>query len=190
MSATEIRGRSPNRAAKRITTLTPNGFTYIGLLIVVMVMGAGLAAVGELYSHAAQREKERELLFVGHQFRDAIRSYYERSPGTPAYPKKLEDLVSDNRFPTPQHHLRRIYPDPMTGKPDWVLIEAPGDGGIMGVHSRSQEAPIKTGNFDAADAAFAGAARYADWEFVYVPPQPPPQSNSPAPASNSAAPKG
>ena len=149
-----------------------SGFTYLILLIIIAIMGAALAATGTFFSHAAQREKERELLFVGDQFRQAIESYYRHSPGTNAYPKTLDELVEDKRFPMPQHHLRRIYRDPITGSTQWGLVEAPGGGGIMGVHSASGEAPIKTGNFDAADAAFEGKVKYADWQFVYVPPKP------------------
>jgi hypothetical protein len=81
----------------------------------------------------------------------------------------------------PQHHLRRIYRDPLTGSVDWALVEAPGGAGIMGVHSASTQAPIKTGNFAARDAAFEGAAKYADWQFVYVPPGPP--EGAPAPTA-------
>ena len=57
-----------------------------------------------------------------------------------------------------------------SGEADMVTV--PGGGGIMGVHSASGEAPIKSGNFDAADAAFDGATKYADWQFLYVPPKP------------------
>lgn len=144
------------------------GFTYVGLLIAVALMGFGLAAYGELYSHAAQREKEAELLFIGAQFRDAIGSYYNRSPGAKAYPKKIDDLLEDNRFPMPQHHLRRLYRDPITETTDWGLVEAPG-GGFMGVYSRSEETPIKTGNFDAAEEAFENAEHYTKWTFTYSP---------------------
>ena len=46
-----------------------HGFTYIGLLIAILVLGIGLAVVGTV-SHTLQlRDKERELLFVGDQFR-------------------------------------------------------------------------------------------------------------------------
>jgi hypothetical protein len=131
-------------------------------------MGFGLAAYGELYSHAAQREKEAELLFIGAQFRDAIGSYYNRSPGAKAYPKKIDDLLEDNRFPMPQHHLRRLYRDPITETTDWGLVEAPG-GGFMGVYSRSEETPIKTGNFDPAEEAFENAEHYTKWTFTYSP---------------------
>jgi type II secretory pathway pseudopilin PulG len=151
------------------TDLKQSGFTCIGILIIVAVMGAGLAATGTLFSHASQREKERELLFAGNQFRQAIASYYRRSPGAASYPKKLEDLIEDKRFPMPQRHLRKLYPDPVTGQAEWGLVEAPGGAGIMGVYSRSEEAPIKSGNFGAQDAAFEGAARYADWQFVFAP---------------------
>jgi type II secretory pathway pseudopilin PulG len=145
------------------------GFTLLLLLIVVAIMGAGLAAFGELTSHAAQRERERELIFAGQQYREAIAAYYERTPGVAKrYPQKLEDLLADQRFPDTRRYLRKLYRDPMTGSSDWGLVAAPG-GGIMGVYSRSEAAPIKTGGFEPAEASFAGAARYADWQFLHNP---------------------
>ena len=70
------------------------GFTLAGALIVTALLGAGAAAYGEIASHAAQREKERELLFVGNQFRQAIGAYYERSPGgVKRYPHKKGDVT-------------------------------------------------------------------------------------------------
>ena len=148
------------------------GFTLVGALITVALLGAGMAAYGEIASHAAQREKEQELLFIGNQFRQAIGAYYERTPGAAKrFPQKLDELLQDQRYPMPQRHLRRIYADPMTGQRDWGTIEAPG-GGIMGVYSLSQAAPIKSGGFVPRDATFAGAARYADWHFSYVPASP------------------
>ena len=169
----ENRGRTPTNKTRTADVppafLQQRGFTYIGLLIIIAIMGMGLAAFGELYSHAAQRDKERELLFVGDQFRQAISSYYEHSPGAKVFPKKLDELLEDKRFPMPQHHLRKLYRDPITGSTDWALVEAPG-GGFMGVHSHSDDPPLKTGNFAAADEAFEGAEHYADWAFTYSPP--------------------
>src|SRR5438105_14558380 len=135
MSATELRSRSQiskpsffrirgqgNNPAPRVRLVPGDkpvasgrraqGFTYLGLLIAIALMGFGLAAYGELYSHAAQREKEAELVFIGGQFRDAIASYYNRSPGTKAYPKKIDELLEDNRFPMAQHHPRPLYRHP------------------------------------------------------------------------------
>lgn len=144
------------------------GFTLMGALITIGVMGAGLAAYGELASHAAQREKERELLFVGNQFRQAIGAYYERTPGSvKRFPQTLEDLVEDKRHPMPQRYLRRIYADPITGKPQWGRIDAP-DGGIMGIYSLSEARPIKTRGFALRDSTFADTGRYSDWTFSYV----------------------
>ncbi|HUQ75542.1 MAG TPA: type II secretion system protein [Burkholderiales bacterium] len=158
-----------NKALTPVTqTLTgQRGFTYLGLMIIVAIMGAGLAAFGTIYSQTAQRDKEAELLFVGEQFRAAIGSYYLKSR---VYPKKLDDLVEDKRFPMPVRHLRRIYADPMTGKADWGIVEFPGGGGIMGVYSLSEEKPIKTGNFSTKQAAFEDAENYTKWTFTYSPP--------------------
>jgi len=168
------RGQTPVNKTRRAEPDAPvpgflqRGFTYLGMLLIVALMGTGLVAFGELYSHAALREKERELLFVGEQFRDAIASYYNKSPGAKVYPKKLEDLLEDNRFPMPQRHLRRVYRDPMTGAKEWGLVEAPG-GGFMGVHSLSEETPIKSGNFSAKRQDFEGAEHYTKWMFTYSP---------------------
>lgn len=148
------------------------GFTLAGALLLVAVLGAGMAAYGELASHAAQREKEQELLFIGNQFRQAIGAYYEGTPGAAKrFPQKLEELLQDARFPMPQRHLRRVYADPMSGKPEWGTVPAPG-GGIMGVYSLSQAEPVKSGGFAQRDATLAGTARYADWQFSYLPAMP------------------
>lgn len=145
------------------------GFTYLGLLFAVALAGIVLAATGVLWSTERQRERERELLAVGDEFRRAIGSYYERSPGTvKRYPAKLEDLTKDNRFITVQRHLRQVYRDPVTGNADWGVIPAP-EGGIMGVHSISTAEPIKQGNFPLRWSEFEGKRSYADWRFVYRP---------------------
>ena len=144
------------------------GFTYLGILISVAVMGAGLAAFAEIASHAAQREREAELLFRGNQYREGIASYYKLEG---RYPQSLEQLLENKGMPV--RHLRKLYADPMTGEADWVVVGAP-DGGIMGVRSRSEAAPVKTGNFSILNQSFADAQRYCDWQFVHSPPGLPP----------------
>jgi type II secretory pathway pseudopilin PulG len=145
-------------------TARSGGFTYVWLLVAVAVMAAGLAAIGEIASTAAKREKEAELLFVGDQFARAIAEYSASSPGAPQYPQKLEDLLADNRYPNARRYLRRIYRDPMTGRPDWALVRGPG-GGIVGVHSQAIERPLKTANFPPGYESFAGATVYSAWRF-------------------------
>ena len=73
------------------------GFTYVGLLLAVAIMAAGLAAVGEIASTAARRDREAELLFIGNQFARAITEYAAASPGAEQYPPALEDLLADKR---------------------------------------------------------------------------------------------
>jgi type II secretory pathway pseudopilin PulG len=144
-----------------------NGFTYLGVLIVVALAGISLAGLGELWSTSAKRDKEAELLFVGGEIRRAIGHYVDSSPGgAKRYPAKLEELLEDPRYPTTRRHLRRIYVDPMTGTTNWGLVRGAG-GGITGVYSRSEERPLKVAGFSPEDAAFANAARYAEWRFVH-----------------------
>lgn len=144
-----------------------SGFTYIGVLVGVGIMGIGLAALGTVWQTAAQREKERQLLFVGSEFRRAIQSYFEGSPGDRRFPEKFDELLLDRRFPAVRRHLRRIYHDPMTGSADWGLVLGPGNR-IMGVFSRSTGRPLKSAGFGSGQEDFMGATTYADWRFVYI----------------------
>ncbi|MCH8179504.1 MAG: type II secretion system protein [Proteobacteria bacterium] len=59
------------------------GFAYLWLLFTVAFMGVGLVVVAEVHAVAQQRDKERELLAIGHQFREALRRYQERSGPLP-----------------------------------------------------------------------------------------------------------
>jgi type II secretory pathway pseudopilin PulG len=151
---------SPSSSAARRAA----GFTYVGLLIAVALLSIGLAGAGEVWSTAARREREAQLLFAGDQFRRALDSYYEGSPGVKRYPTSLEALLEDRRLPTTRRHLRRLYADPMTGKPDWALVRLPG-GEIVGVHSVSTDRPLKRAGFGPSDEAFGTAESYRQWVF-------------------------
>lgn len=141
------------------------GFTYLGVLFLVALMGAALAGAGQLWGTASQRARERELLWVGSQYAQALRSYYRSSVGTAQYPERLEDLLEDKRVPTVRRHLRRLYPDPITGSLDWGLVRS-FDGRITGVYSRSEREPLRTGNFPPQWSDFAGTTSYSSWRFV------------------------
>ena len=144
------------------------GFTYLAALFLIVVMGVMLGAVGKIWSTAQQREKERELLFVGNQFRQAIGRYYNQSPGgAKIFPLTLEDMLLDPRQLGSQRYLRKIYRDPMTGQPEWALLKV--NERITGVYSLSEDAPLKSGNFRLADKTFEDAEKYSDWKFVYTP---------------------
>ncbi|MNK73173.1 hypothetical protein D3C87_926660 [compost metagenome] len=146
------------------------GFTYLGLLFMIAILGTTLAAGGTLWSAAQQRENERDLLFIGAEFRKGIASYYERTPGTvKRYPLNMSDLLRDNRHLAMVRHVRRIYIDPMTKSQDWGIVRAP-DGGIMGIYSLSDARPIKRSEVQRLNIDFEKASKYSDWKFFYEPP--------------------
>jgi type II secretory pathway pseudopilin PulG len=142
------------------------GFTYVGLLIAVVILGLMMSEVGVLWRTQAQREREQELLFIGHEFKAAIASYY--ASGGHQFPQELADLLEDKRFPEPRHHLRRLYLDPMTGAADWTIVRV-DMAGITGIASSSKGEPIKKAGFAEDEIKFADATCYCDWQFVYTP---------------------
>ncbi len=140
------------------------GFTYVGLLVAVVIMGLMLTLVSRVWSTTEQRERETELLYIGHAYRLAIASYVAFGH---QYPPTLESLLKDERFPVPKRHLRRLYADPMTGQADWTLVMTPSGQGVMGVASSSQRVPIKRDGFDTIDEALKDTDCYCAWKFVY-----------------------
>ncbi|MES2298409.1 MAG: type II secretion system protein [Pseudomonadota bacterium] len=145
-----------------------DGFAYIWTLLLVAFMGVSLVIASDLYATSQRRDKERELIFIGHEFRAAIERFHESgAAGKPQYPQSFEELLRDSRFPNARRHLRRMYTDPMTGKNTWgtKLVE----GRIVAVYSLSTQQPIKQDGFEPADEALRGKQQYADWVFAYPP---------------------
>lgn len=146
------------------------GFSYLFVLFMVSLTALGLLAGRAVEVTELQREREAELLFIGHQFRAALASYAQvgGGAGVLAYPASLDDLLEDKRFPGIRRHLRKIYVDPMTGRRDWGL-QMSGDR-IVGIYSRASGTPLKQSGFDPDESAFAGASKYSDWVFGWQAP--------------------
>jgi type II secretory pathway pseudopilin PulG len=149
------------------------GQTYLAVLMMVIVMGIMLCAVGQSWHTIMKREREEELLFRGRQIRDAINRWYnpkfKEHTATPL--RDLKDLLLDPRTPETMRYLRRLFKDPVTNDGEWVIITDPSKG-IQGVASASQEMPLKISGFPDDLKDFSGKTHYSDWRFVYTPTTP------------------
>ena len=154
----------------RNSTINQNGFTYLLALVIIMIMGIMLGAVGQSWRTIVQRDREEELLFRGTQIKDAITRWYTpRGTQHAATPlRDLKDLLQDPRSLTTIRYLRRLYTDPMTGK-EWMLISDPNKG-ILGVASTSALKPFKVGGFPDDLKELSDKNQYSEWRFVYTAP--------------------
>ena len=144
------------------------GFTYMGVLMLIAIAGIGMAGVGIVWQQNAQRENEKEQLFIGDEYRKAIGSYYESSPSTAKqFPQSLDDLLLDKRLPNTKRHLRKLYADPMTRNTQWGLIKQQAQ--ITGIYSASKLTPIKKFGFANQYESFSTALEYNEWKFNYLP---------------------
>lgn len=146
-----------------------SGFTYLMLLWWVALSGVMLMALSHSWSNASRREREAELVWRAEEIRRGIESYASVpvSEGVSKLPQRLEDLLEDRRSGTLQRHVRRLWRDPITGQARWGLVREAGTGtgtgtgltpgGITGVHSLSQQAPLRAPD---------GIQRYDQWRFV------------------------
>ena len=145
------------------------GFTYLGLVILVTVIGLVGAATLKVDALLRRAAAEEELLATGAAFGEALRTYAEATPkGQPAQPPSLKELLKDPRFPGVRRHLRKIFVDPMTGKAEWGIVWAnPGDRrGVLAVYSLSTAKPLKIANFDARFPGFENKEHVSDWKFA------------------------
>jgi type II secretory pathway pseudopilin PulG len=122
------------------------GLTLLVVLFMVVVLGLAMGMTGMVWKTVVQRDREKQLLWVGNQYRLAIKSYATAMTGqggqvvggaavptvgqkktvAAVYPNSLEDLLRDPRFQNPVRHIRKLYKDPITGK-DFKLIRAGGE---------------------------------------------------------------
>ena len=143
------------------------GFTLVGLLFLVAGLGVAMSVLGTVWHTVAQREKEKELLFIGEEYRHAIAGFWRASPsGQQRLPREFAELLLDPRFPNTVRHLRRLYVDPMTGGTDWGVVKDEA-GGITGVYSLSERKPLKQAGFPRSQTAFEQAESYQQWLFLF-----------------------
>ncbi|SFD07346.1 type II secretion system protein [Massilia yuzhufengensis] len=143
------------------------GFTYLGLIIFVFIVGLVGAATLKAGALLERAQRETELLEIGAQFSAALKSYADATPrGQPPQPLSLQELLRDTRFPTPRRHLRKIFVDPVSGKAEWGIVSAGEGGRILGVHSLSQVPPLKQARFDERFPNFENREHIAQWKFM------------------------
>ena len=146
------------------------GFTFFGLMFVVTLIGLALTGASTVWQVQQQRYKEQQLLYIGKQYRDAIRSYYQASPGgLRQYPRQFSELLRDPRYPTIKRHIRKLWPDPLTMDNNWGLI-VDAQGGIAGIYSRAPGKPLMQP--DLSDGEQESQPKktksYAEWKFVHA----------------------
>lgn len=149
------------------------GFTYLGLIIFVTVLGLVGAATLKIDALLRRAAAEEELLSVGAAFADALTSYAAATPqGQPTQPPSFNELLRDPRSPAVRRHLRRVFIDPITGTTDWGIVWLADGKGVLAVYSKSQAAPLKIANFDPKLVGFEGRQHLSEWRFVATGPAP------------------
>lgn len=143
------------------------GFTYLGVIVLVTIIGLVGAAALKVDALLRRAAAEEELLETGAAFSAALQSYAAATPtGQPQQPRTLQDLLKDPRFPGVRRHLRKIFVDPMTGTTEWGVLYQGDHVGVLAVYSRSAARPLKLANFDTRFVGFENKEHISDWKFT------------------------
>jgi len=141
-----------------------------GWALLTMVLAALLVSVSGTTAFASmrlerERERQLELLATGRSIVLALRSYNKAEWATqPEWPRDLSELVEDRRSPSVRRHLRRVPVDPITGKPEWVLLLE--GGRIIGVHSPGKTKTLIRRGFHPELKGFDRAVTVNEWRFL------------------------
>lgn len=115
---------------------------YLLLLLSIVLVGLGTATAAPTWSTLVQREKEEELRVRLAEYRAAIARY--RADHN-RYPQKLEDLLVDTSQLQPKRYLRRLYPDPFTGRVDWTLeLVQDRTGAVSGIANLRSRSTLRS----------------------------------------------
>ena len=157
-----------------------------GLLVAIGVMGVLLSVALPVWNQAARRSREAELIFRGEQYARAVELYQRQFVG--AYPPDFDTLVEQRflrrlyedpmteggRFrPVFRSQVNELSPGEDSGdrpgdatdetlespRPIGVAFDRDGEGGVVGVVSRSQDESLRIYN---------GRRKYSEWVFAHV----------------------
>ncbi len=152
-------------------------------MVIMAIMAIFMTVAVETASFQAKREKEEELIFRGNQVVEAIRLFRARFG---RFPISLAELAKAN-----PRVLRKIWNDPMTGKPDWVPVYLGEEGTTLqplpgGLQSTPAPTPspgtpkasgarggpiigVRSSSCEEAVKIYNGHTRYCEWKFFYDP---------------------
>ena len=127
-------GQAKARRAERYTN--PRGYAMAVLLIAMAVMSIMITVLMPAWKHAAQREREEELVFRGRQYVHAIGLFQRKFAN--AMPPSVDVLVE-------QRFLRKKFKDPITND-DFVAVTLGSLGAAAAVApGRGSQGPARGG---------------------------------------------
>jgi type II secretory pathway pseudopilin PulG len=93
------------------------GFTLASLMVILTILAVLLAyTVPRMWSDTMKRERDIQTVWVVKQYARAIAEFQRKRGG--AMPVSIEQLEEQ----TTPRIIRQLYPNPLTGEMDWILL--------------------------------------------------------------------
>src|ERR1700733_8599296 len=144
-------------------TSAEDGYLLLTVLVMIFLMLLALSVAAPKVAKEIQRDREREAVQRGLQYKRAIRLYYKKFG---AYPTDIKQLENTNEI----RFLRKRYKDPITGQDDWRLIHM-GEAKVplMGFFGQPLQAGLNTASTGPGMAAGAPGMGTSGTPGLYAP---------------------
>ncbi len=106
---------APFKPSHRGNTDAESGYVLLAVIFLMVALLISLAIAAPKMAVSIQRDKERETIQRGEQYKRAIQLYYRQFGH---YPTSIDQLLNTNQV----RFLRKRYTDPLTGKDDWKPV--------------------------------------------------------------------
>ncbi len=116
MAQVQLDQRQTSQGPEQESKGRENGYVMLVAIFLMAALVLGLSIAVPVVRREIQRDRERETIRRGSQYRRAIQLYFRKFHAYPPNVGALEQ-TDDIRF------LRKKYVDPITGKDDWVPIQ-------------------------------------------------------------------
>src|SRR6202163_2968008 len=140
-----MRARRPQTAANH----SERGYALLMVVFLVTLLLISAIAVAPNILTEGKREKEKEMIWRGHQYTRGVKLYYRKMG---RFPTSIDDLTKPKtgslRF------MRQAYKDPMNGEDGtWRLIYVGPTGQLIGSLKPAQTLRLPTGGAGLGTAA-------------------------------------
>ena len=140
-----------------------DGYSYLSMIAIIAVLAVSAQIAYVPAAHSSGKLKEKILIHRAQTYISAIESYYYLIPDNPELPKRIEQLLVDDRIKN-MRHLRDHVTEPFEQKTYEPIYNA--NGFLIGVYPNLGREPMTKNPQFIPNVSSINTKSYDGWEFT------------------------